>query len=150
VMYPGFSGGPLVDASGSVVGVNTSGLLRGVSLTVPTATVARVVEELLAHGRVKRGYLGIGIQPVRLPADLAQQLGQETGLLLNQVREGSPAEKGGLMLGDTIVALDGEPVPHPDALQAVLSANRVGASLQARIIRAGQVQELRVVVGESA
>jgi S1-C subfamily serine protease len=150
VMYPGFSGGPLVDGMGHVLGVNSSGLMRGVSLAVPTATVGRVVETLLAYGRMRRGYLGVGIQPVRLPGDLAQRLGQETGLLLVQVKEGSAADKGGLLLGDTIVALDGQPVPHPDALQALLTGDRVGSAMPVRIVRAGQVQDLQVVVGEQA
>jgi S1-C subfamily serine protease len=88
VMYPGFSGGPLVDASGRVIGINTSALLRGTSLAVPTATVSRVVADLLAHGQVRRGYLGVGTQPARLPARLAEQLGQETGLLLVSVEPG--------------------------------------------------------------
>jgi S1-C subfamily serine protease len=148
VMYPGFSGGPLVDASGHLLGLNTSALLRGVSLTVPTAAVQRLVETILAHGRVRRGYLGIGIQPVRLPAELAEEIGQETGLLLVQVKPGSPAKAGGLLLGDTIVTLDGQPVPHHDALQALLSGDRAGTSVPVRIVRAGRLQELDIVIGE--
>jgi S1-C subfamily serine protease len=131
-----------------VLGLNTSALLRGVSMAVPVPTLHRVVEMLLAHGRVRRGYLGIGIQPVRLPAELAQQLDQETGLLLVQVKPGSSAEKGGLLLGDTIVALDGQPVPHHDALLALLSGDRMGTEVPVRVVRAGQVQELKVIVGE--
>jgi S1-C subfamily serine protease len=146
VMYPGFSGGPLVDASGRVLGLNTSALMRGVSLVVPSATAGRVVETLLAHGQVRRGHLGIGIQPVRLPEALAQELGQETGLLLVQVKADSSADQGGLLLGDTIVTLDGKPVPHHDALVALLSGDRVGTSVPVRIVRAGQVQELQVVM----
>jgi S1-C subfamily serine protease len=150
VMYPGFSGGPLVSATGQVLGLNTSALLRGVSLAVPFATVGRVVETLLAHGRVRRGYLGIGVQPVRLPEDLAEQIEQETGLLLVQVKAGSPAEQEGLLLGDTIVALDGQPVTHHDALLALLTGDRVGASVPVRIVRAGQIQELQIIIGERA
>lgn len=148
VMYPGFSGGPLVDVSGRAIGLNTSALLRAVSLTIPAATVRRVVEMLLTHGRVRRGYLGIGIQPVRLPKDLAEQLSQETGLLVVQVKEGSPAAKGGLLLGDTVVALDGQAVPYHDALQALLAGDRAGKTVPVRIIRAGQLQELQVTLGE--
>lgn len=150
VMYPGFSGGPLVDAGGQVLGLNTSALLRGVSLAVPSPTLGRVVEALLAHGRMRRGYLGVGIQPVRLPAELAEQAGQETGLLLVQVMSGSPAEQGGLLLGDTIIALDDQPVPHHDALTALLGGDRVGQTVTVRVVRAGQLQELQVVVGEKA
>jgi S1-C subfamily serine protease len=148
VMYPGFSGGPLVDVNGEVLGLNTSALLRGISLAVPTPTVRQVVETLLAHGRVRRGYLGVGAQPVRLPADLAESLGQETGLLLVSVEPGAPADAAGLTLGDTIVALDGQPVRHMDELLALLGADRVGASVPISIVRGGQAQELTVTIGE--
>jgi S1-C subfamily serine protease len=148
VMYPGFSGGPLVDVTGQVLGVNTSALLRGVSLALPTPTVGRVVETLLTHGRVRRGYLGVGAQPVRLPERLGQQLSQETGLLLVSVEPDSPAEQGGLTLGDTIVTLDGQPVRHLDDLLGLLSGDRVGKAVPVRILRGGQVQDLQVVVGE--
>lgn len=150
VMYPGFSGGPLVDVTGQVIGLNTSALLRGVSLTVPAPTVRRVVETLMAHGRVRRGYLGIGAQPVRLPASLAEHLGQETGLLLVSVEPASPAEQGGLLLGDTIVTLDEQPVRHLDDLLGLLSGDRVGKSVPVRILRGGQLQQMQVVVGERA
>jgi S1-C subfamily serine protease len=148
VMYPGFSGGPLVDVAGRVLGLNTSALLRGISLAVPTPTVRQVVEAVLAHGRVRRGYLGIGAQAVRLPAPLAGQLGQETGLLLMSVEADSPAGRAGLLLGDTIVALDGQPVRHMDDLLGLLGGDRVGASVPARIVRGGQVQEVSVTIGE--
>ena len=148
VMYPGFSGGPLVDVNGAVLGLNTSALLRGISLTVPTTTVRQVVETLLAHGRVRRGYLGVGAQPVRLPGALANQLGQETGLLLVSVEPEGPSSDADLTLGDTIVALDGQPVRHMDELLALLGGDRVGASLPIRIVRGGQVQELTVIIGE--
>jgi S1-C subfamily serine protease len=148
VMYPGFSGGPLVDVAGGVLGLNTSALLRGISLSVPTPTVRQVVETLLAHGRVRRGYLGVGAQPVRLPADLAEGVGQETGLLLVSVEPGAPADGAGLTLGDTIVALDGQPVRHMDELLALLGGDRVGASVPVGIVRGGQTQEMTVTIGE--
>ena len=148
VMYPGFSGGPLVDVTGQVLGLNTSALLRGISLTVPVDTVRRVVETLLTHGRVRRGYLGVGIQPVRLPEALGEELGQETGLLLVQVKSGSPAEKGGLLLGDIIVALDGQSIRHHDDLLAYLTGDRVGTAVSMHIVRAGQVQDVTVAIGE--
>jgi S1-C subfamily serine protease len=150
VMYPGFSGGPLVSAAGQVVGVNTSALVRGVSLALPTMTVRRVVETLLAHGQVRRGFLGIGIQPVRLPGELAEQFKQETGLLLVSVDPGGPAEQGGLFLGDTIISLDEQPIRHHDDLLAFLSGDKVGEAVHARILRGGQVQELELLVGERA
>lgn len=148
VMYPGFSGGPLVDVNGRVAGMNSSALLRGVSPALPVVTLRRVVETLLAHGRVKRGYLGVSTQRVRLPNALQQALGQETGLLVGGVVPDSPAERSGLFLGDTIVAVAGEPVRHHDDLLAKLSGDRVGQAVPMRIVRGGQVLEISVVVGE--
>ena len=148
VMYPGFSGGPLVSAAGQVLGLNTSALLRGISVTVPTATVRQVVEALLAHGRMRRAYLGVGAQPVRLPTALEQQFGQETGLLLVSIEPGSPAERGRLFLGDIIVALDGNKVAHMDDLLVLLSGDRVGKAVPVRIVRGGQTQDVTVVLSE--
>ena len=150
LMYPGFSGGPAVDAAGGFLGFNTSALLRGITMTVPTGTLRRVVEVLLTHGRMRRGYLGVSAQAVRLPAGLAGQVDQETGLLLGSVEPDSPAEHGGLFMGDTIVALDGQPLRHPDELLALLSGDRVGQTVAVRIIRGGQLSEVRVVIGEQA
>jgi S1-C subfamily serine protease len=147
-MYPGFSGGPLIDAEGRVIGINTSALLPNRGLTVPTPTVRRVVETLLAHGAVRRGYLGVGAQPARLPPALAQQLGQETGLLVVSVQQGSPAEATGVLLGDTIVAVDGQPVRHLDELLALLDGDQIGKAVQVRFVRGGQLRELKVGVGE--
>lgn len=147
VMYPGFSGGPLVDVGGRLVGMNTSALLRGVSVSVPVPTLERVVESLLTHGRVRRGYLGVGAQPVRLPQAIAQQLGQETGLLLASVNAGGPADTAGLLLGDTLVALDGQPLRHMDDLVASLGGERIGQEARIRLLRGGQIQEIGVVIG---
>jgi len=147
VMYPGFSGGPLVDVSGNALGLNTSAL-RGVSLAIPAATLRRVVETLLAHGRIRRGYLGVGSQPVRLPATLAQQLGQETGLLVASVEPGSPAEAAGMLLGDIIVGLEGQPLRRLEELLAFLSEERIAKAVPMKILRGGQLQELSVVIGE--
>jgi len=148
VMYPGFSGGPLVSAAGQVIGLNSSALLRGVNLTIPAPSIRRVVETLLAHGRIKRGYLGVSTQPVRLPANLNQQLNQETGLLLVAVEPGSPADQGGLMLGDTIVNCAGTPVRQHDDLLAALGGDRIGSQVPVRIIRGGQLQDINVTIGE--
>jgi S1-C subfamily serine protease len=131
-----------------VVGLNTSALLRGVSLSVPAPSVSRVVEALLTHGRIKRGYLGISTQPVRLPAALREQLHQETGLLLASVETDSPAEKGGLLLGDTIVALASSPIRHHDDLLALLSGDRVGSDVSIQVLRGGQLMDVTVVIGE--
>ena len=148
VMYPGFSGGPLLDASGHVQGMNTSGFNRGASLTITTAMVNTVVDSLMAHGKMRQGYLGVGAQAARLPGGTAQAVGQETGLLLVSVEPESPAETSGLLLGDVIVALDGEPTPHLDALLALLNTERIGQVMPVKVVRGGEVQEINVTVGE--
>ena len=149
-VWPGFSGGPLVDASGTALGLNTAAMRRGPSLTIPATTLRRVVDTLLAYGRVRRGYLGIGAHPVRLPATVSKQVGQDLGLLLVSVEPGSPAERGGLFLGDVIVAVDGQAVGRVDDLLALLTVDRVGSTVPTRIVRGGQVQDLNVVIGERA
>lgn len=149
-MYPGFSGGALVDAMGQVLGLNTSALLRDITLSIPVPTLRRVVDTLLAHGKVRRGYIGIRAQPVRLPDRVKEQSKQETGLLLLSVEQGSPADKGGLSMGDTIIAMDGEPILHLDQLLATLSGDRIGQSLEVSVLRGGQVQKVKVTVGEQS
>jgi S1-C subfamily serine protease len=146
-MYPGFSGGALINTEGQVLGMNTSAL-RGVSLTIPVSTIDRIVESLRTHGKVRRGYLGVGIQPVRLPEALADELDQRTGLLLTSVEPGSAADHGGLSLGDTLLSFDGEPVRGPDDLLGMLSGDVVETEIVLQILRGGGVREHTVTVGE--
>ncbi len=146
--HPGFSGGPLVDAAGRVLGLNTTALVRGFSLTIPAATLQRVAETLLVHGRVRRGYLGIGAQPVRLGAETERTLGQRTGLLVLSIEPGSPAERGGLYVGDILTGFDGQPVTEIEDLMALLAADRIGQAVPLRIVRAGTLQDRTVAVGE--
>lgn len=148
VMYPGFSGGPLVSAAGPFYGLNSSALARGVSVTIPAATLRRVAEMLLTHGRVRRGYLGVSAQPVRLPAAMAQHLEQETGLLVMSVESDSPSDKAGITLGDTIVGIAGERVRHMDDLMARLSGDNVGKAVAVKVLRGGQIAEMTVTIGE--
>jgi S1-C subfamily serine protease len=148
VMYPGFSGGPLVGTGGKVLGLNSSALVRGISIALPAPTVRRTVETLLAHGHVRRGYLGVGAQPVRLPEPVAKDLGQETGILLLSVEPGSPAAKAGLVLGDTIVGLGGSPIRHMDDLMGALGDDAVGKSMAARVLRSGELVEKMLVIAE--
>jgi S1-C subfamily serine protease len=146
--YPGFSGGPLVTVEGKVIGVTTSGLLRGETVTVPYATVKSVVDELLKHGRISHGYLGVGIQPARLPEEIARQTGQHVGLLIISVEPGSPGEKTGLVLGDTILTIGETKLMHWNDLIAALSKDRIGTNVVLQVLRAGHVQELKATIGE--
>ena len=149
-LYPGFSGGPLIDAAGRVVGLNTSILARGASVAVPTDAIQRVVQALLTQGRVRRGYLGVSTQPVALPSGLVQHLGlgQDRGLLIVGVEQHGPADRGGLMLGDVIVAMADQPIRDADDLQALLGPDRVGAATKVRVARGGESRDLTVTVGE--
>jgi S1-C subfamily serine protease len=150
-VYDGFSGGALVDAHGRVVGVNSSVLARGAPATIPAATVDRVVEQLLKGGRVPRGWLGIGTQPVRIPERVREEsaLMQDVGLLIIGIATGSPAERAALHVGDTLVALAGTPTRGADDVIAILGADTVGKTLTARLVRAGAIIEVPVEIGES-
>ena len=148
VMYPGFSGGPLVDASGRALGLNSSALARGLSLTIPAATLRTVTESLLRHGRIQRGYLGVGAQPVRLPEDIASKTGQATGLMLASVEPASPAGRGGLLLGDVLITLDKEPLRGMEDLLQSLSSDRVGKTVDMGVLRGGQLSTMKVRIEE--
>lgn len=147
-LQPGFSGGPVVDASGAVLGMATSGLLRGSALAIPAPTLRRVVGALLRHGRVRKGYLGIGAHPIRLPEPVRRQTGDDAGLMVIWVEPGSPAEQAGLILGDVLMRLDGTGVHRPHDLMGALTEDRIGTAVTARILRAGQVREVSIVIGE--
>lgn len=146
--YPGFSGGPLIDAQGGVLGIITTGLVNGIALAVPTAIAWVIAETLAQQGYIKRGYLGISSQLVHLPP--AQRVGrtQEHGLLIVKVDDDSPAQKGGLMLGDILVGLDGTTVNDSEDLQTVLTNNRVGKTVPLEVIRGNTLQTLQITVGQ--
>jgi len=146
--YPGFSGGPLIDAGGAVLGITALGLARGVAFAVPSGVAWRVAGALSERGSVKRGYLGILSQPVRLPAAQRVGLDQRGGLLVVGVEDGSPAGKGGMLLGDILVSLDATPVTETDELQALLTGDRVGREVPVGVVRGGELQTLGVTVGE--
>ena len=148
-LYPGFSGGPLVDLEGRLVGLNSSRLTRQ-SAALPVATVRRVVSTLLTHGRVRRGYLGVATQQVPLNATMAQAAGgsQATGLLVVTIEGESPAEKGGLLIGDIIVTVSGQPATSVDALRAALGATAPGQPLSLKALRGGQPVDVTLTVGE--
>ncbi|HEX2171138.1 MAG TPA: trypsin-like peptidase domain-containing protein [Dehalococcoidia bacterium] len=150
VLYPGFSGGPLIDPSGAVLGMNTSGLaFGGPDIAIPWDQAINVAQLIAEHGVVRRGYLGIGGQPVALTG-AAQALigGQDRGLLVVQVVEGGPAARAGLLQGDIIVRLGGSPVTSADDLQAHLGPSRVGASIMATVLRGSHLTDCPITVGQ--
>jgi len=146
--YPGFSGGPLIDMQGAVIGILTTGLVNGIALAIPMDIAKNIADTLVKQGYIKRGYLGISSQLVRLPD--AQRAGQtqEHGLLIVKVDENSPAQKGGLMLGDILVALDGHAINDSEDLQILLTGDRVGKAIPIDVIRGNSLQTLQVTVGQ--
>lgn len=131
----GFAGGPLIDADGAVIGMNTRTLLRGADLAIPVITLRRVVAELLQHGGIRRGYLGVGAYP------------SAQGALVASLEDGGPAASAGILVGDILVEIDGEAVRGPDSLRTVL-ADRPAKAVKVVLVRGGARQELDVTIGE--
>ncbi len=148
--YPGFSGGPLINTEGEVLGLNTSGLTHGSSLTIPVKSAWRIADALAKHGSVKRGYLGVRTQPVEIPETARKFLKREQtrGLLVLWLEENGPAQSGGLFVGDSIVAVGGQPVSDPDDLFSALGSDAVGRPIPVEVLRGGKPETLKVTVGE--
>jgi len=148
-LYPGFSGGPLVNVEGKILGINTSGLGGGRPMAIPAATVNRTLDELLAKGYVARPYLGAALQPVRIPESLRTRLKSNTGgLIVLHVETGGPAEQAGIVLGDVIVELEGRPVPHTYEIRSALASSKVGEILKLTLLRGGTPVEVSVNLAE--
>jgi serine protease Do len=143
----GFSGGALVNASGGVIGVNNSALARGAPLALPAAAVDRVLDELLEHGHVRRAFVGVAVHPVTLGASVVKQhqLPHETALVVMSVAEGAPAETAGVMVGDVLVAANGEPLRRTTDLLDALSRATVGAPLELKRLRGAELQTVTVI-----
>ena len=141
-VYDGFSGGPLVDASGAVLGLNNSALARGTPMALPSIAVDRVVDELLERGHVRRPFIGVAVQPVALSASLVKQheLAHETALLIVSVADGSPADNAGVFVGDVLLEANGKPLSRPTDLLDALSSVRSGDSLKLKYLRGGVVK----------
>ena len=146
--YPGFSGGPLIDARGNVLGILVSGWGRGAAFAIPADIAWRTAGTLSEQGSVKRGYLGILSQPVRLPDGQGLGFTQRGGLLVVGVEDGSPAGRGGLIVGDILATLDGQPVEDTDDLLVLLSGDRVGSPVPVKLVRGGELTEVEITVGE--
>ena len=149
-LYPGFSGGPLVDVQGRVVGINTSGASRSRHLAIPAGAVDRLLDGLIRRGHIPRPYLGVSTQPVQLPEELRQRfhLEQGTAVIVVAVQTGSPAALGGVVIGDVVVSLGGASITDPMELRRALQPDRVGETIVASVIRGGEARDLPIVVGE--
>lgn len=147
-LYEGFSGGPLVDAEGQVVGINSWYYGRGSTRSLTVDGADRLVKSLLTHGRVKKPYLGIGTQPVHLTPEAAAKAGQEYGLMVIAVEADSPAGRGGILQGDTLVGIGAQVVSGMRDLFGALKRLEVDSEQTIKVVRAGEVKELKVTVGE--
>ena len=149
-LYPGFSGGALVDSAGHVLGLNTSGLLRGKSITIPASTVSRVAEEIASRGHVARPYIGLVMQPVQIPESLQKKAGIDVaaGLLVMHVEPGGPADSGGVLLGDVLLDMDGQAFSDLDDVYEALARKGVGQEVNTSLIRAGQRLQLTIRIGD--
>jgi S1-C subfamily serine protease len=149
-LYPGFGGGPLVDAAGRVLGINSGRLSRPYTTTLPAETVNRVMDQLASHGYVRRGYLGAAMQPVRLQQQLRARLGidREGGLLVSTIQTDGPSAAGGLLLGDVIIGIGGKPVAEPDDVLQVLNGDTAGRTLALELVRGGRLETVEVLIGE--
>ena len=149
IPYPGFSGGPLINASGEALGLNTSGLVSGTSLAIPIQRALDLAGMLAEHGNIRRGYLGIRSQLIALDGKQQAALGraQEAGLLIVWVEEGSPAGDGGVIVGDILVGLNGDPVDDHESLQDGLSGDLVEQSVDVEVLRGGARAAVTVKIG---
>jgi S1-C subfamily serine protease len=140
-------GGAVVAADGQLIGMAVNGPKRAL-LVIPTATLERVAEQLRAKGRIGRGYLGLAMQPVQLPDMLKRAANTSAGLLVSAVDDQSAAALGGVLLGDVIVAINGQPLGDYRQIQRLLGPDSVGSELTLAALRAGERIELRLTVGE--
>jgi S1-C subfamily serine protease len=138
-------GGPVLDSAARLVGMSTAGPRRR-TLVIPTATINRVIDPLLAEGRIARGWLGVGLQPVAVPDSLREAAGRDGGMMVVNLASGGPAAQAGVLPGDILLDLNGTPVRRVHALSAALGREQIGKSVLLRLLRAGALQTLTVVV----
>ena len=139
-MHEGFAGGAFVDMSGKVIGIATAAAIRGLGVVIPASIAWKTAADLLEHGRIRRGYLGVAGQPARLT--------DRQGLLIADVKDETPAARAGLLVGDVIVTFDGLPVESPEDLLDLLSGDRIGKPVAVNLVRGGSVKEVKVTIGE--
>ncbi|MGH2550803.1 MAG: S1C family serine protease [Thermomicrobiales bacterium] len=149
-MLPGFSGGPLVTAAGEIAGLNTSLFGRLGGITIPNDVIIPIVDSLLTHGKVRRGFLGVGLQTVRLPEAQATAAGQTEGLLAVNIEADGPADAAGLLIGDILLSIAGSAVTSVESLQESLTGDLIGVDTPVTLFRGGVLTTISVNVGDRA
>jgi len=149
-LQPTAIGGAVVDAQGLVVGIATPRFARFGAIAVPAPAVDRVVDTLLKKGHIPQGYLGVGLQPVRLPENLRQSLqrAEKTAAIVLEVEPESPAHKAGIVIGDILIALAGHPVARLEDVHSQLYGEAIGKPIPLQFVRGGAAQQVNIVVGE--
>ena len=147
-MHDGFAGGAFVDTAGRAIGVATAAEIRGLGVIIPASIAWKTAATLLEHGRVKRGYLGLAGQPVRLSDRQRGADVREQALLVVGITPSAPADAAGLLVGDVMLDFDGHPVESPEDLLDLLLGDRAGRSVPVRLLRGGAVQEVTLTVAE--
>jgi S1-C subfamily serine protease len=149
-LQPTAIGGAVVDAQGRTVGMATPRFARFGAIAIPAPAIDRVVDTLLKKGHIPQGYLGVGLQPVRLPDALRQSLqrNEKTAAIVLEVEPESPAHKAGIVIGDILIALAGHPVARLEDVHAQLHGEAIGQQLALKFVRGSAVQEVNIVVGE--
>jgi S1-C subfamily serine protease len=149
-LQPTAIGGAVVDAQGRTVGMATPRFARFGAIAIPAPAIDRVVDTLLKKGHIPQGYLGVGLQPVRLPDALRQSLqrSEKTAAIVLEVEPESPAHKAGIVIGDILIALAGHPVARLEDVHGQLHGAAIGQQLALKFVRGGAVQEVNIVVGE--
>ncbi len=138
-------GGPVLALDNGLIGMSTSGPRRR-TIIIPTETLQRVIDPLLADGRIARGWLGVGLQPVMIPDGLRGSTGRDTGLMVVSLAASAPAEAAGVLPGDIALDIDGSPLNRPRALSALLGPDRIGQAVALRVLRAGAIQTISVTI----
>jgi S1-C subfamily serine protease len=148
-LYPGFSGGALAGFKGQVLGLNTSGFLRGKPITIPSSTLARIAEEIASTGRVARPYFGLVLQPVQIPERLQSSAGVSlsSGLLVMHVEAGAPADLAGTLIGDILLQIDGRSLDDLEDLHDVLDSKGAGQDVAVTLLRGGKVVQSTIKIG---
>lgn len=149
-MHDGFAGGAFIDGTGHLIGIATATAIRGLEVIIPAEIAWKTAETLLQHGRMRRGYLGVAGQAVRLSDRQREAHGREQALVVVSVSSGSPADSAGILVGDLLMDFDGHPVESPEDLLDLLTDKRIGSQVTLRVLRGGAVQDLTVTVGERA
>ena len=149
-LQPTAVGGAVIDARGSTVGLATPRFARFGAIAVPASSINKITDILLQKGRIPRGYLGVGLQPVRLPDALCDKLqwNEKTAAIVMDVHPGGSADKAGIVIGDILISMDGQPVTGLEDVQSHLAGEAIGKTLPLKFVRGGAIQEGSIVVAE--